>query len=323
MKIHDVGNHSYDFIIGKHSILEALNNPYRSWGILVCHRSVFTEYMPSSKNRSFQYEILEENQLQKFFIDEDSFFHNHFGMAKNQLDEKNLENIKKVMVVFIQDKHVFQEWAKRVFIQKEIESSRVPGQAFYIAKSLESHRGGIGHLREDLNRYSLSSDYLESRWIFCDGITDVQNIGAIIRTAQFYKVQGIIMYQKSHLKLSPHFFRNASGATEYIKIYQVKSAQKCLDLLQEFQVKIIGFSEHATCELTRGEVLKLKQNTHKDSLSKPQDGICLLLGSEEFGISPYLLKSLKHLYQLKSQGPLQSLNVSVSAAVICEKVWGY
>lgn len=141
------------------------------------------------------------------------------------------------------------------------------------------------------------------KFIALDDITDVHNFGAILRTAVFFGVDAVFYSQKEK-RFPPGFFRIASGATEHIKLINLTSLSKGLGQLQKREVKCIGFSEH-------------EENTSYEAPSEAS--VCLVVGSEERGISNAVMRILDQKIAIQSFGAIKSLNVSVASAVAMER----
>jgi 23S rRNA (guanosine2251-2'-O)-methyltransferase len=141
------------------------------------------------------------------------------------------------------------------------------------------------------------------KFLALDDITDVHNFGAILRTAVFYGVDAVFYSQKEK-RFPPGFFRIASGAPEHIKLVNLTSLSKGLSQLQKRDVVCLGFSEHE----------------QEKSFEKPSEAsLCLVLGSEERGISNAVKRIIDACVAIESCGPIKSLNVSVASAIAMER----
>ncbi len=193
--------------------------------------------------------------------------------------------------------HSLQEHAKKLCAELDVEFSRVPS--------------GIYLQTSPLQTFSLG-EYLtrpEARVIALDQITDVHNGAAILRTASFYGVNAVLIPSERSFGLTPSFYRIASGAVEFVDLIRVNSLSRAVGQLNEAGFQTIGLSEHS------GETL--------DQLAIRQTRkICLLLGSEETGLSNAVARLVQKSLSLPSQGSMKSLNVSSAAAIAMEKCFG-
>ncbi|EQC51205.1 RNA methyltransferase [Bacteriovorax sp. DB6_IX] len=142
--------------------------------------------------------------------------------------------------------------------------------------------------------------------ILClDGVTDVHNAAAIMRTAAFYDVDCIVIATKNNFGVGPSVARIASGALEYVKIVKCSSLPKFISALKKRGVEPIGLTEH----------------TDDSEFVVPGGSRCLILGAEDKGLSNATVRLLDKKIKLNPQGSIQSLNVSVAAAIAMERVF--
>jgi 23S rRNA (guanosine2251-2'-O)-methyltransferase len=221
-------------------------------------------------------------------------------LQKKGLKEKDVTgDLQKVLL----SGHEVQQKAQAAYKERGFSFQRVPSGIYLTCSSLEI-----------LSPHEINIE-LESgkpQKIIClDQITDVNNAAAILRTAAFYGVNFLVIPQKGNFGLTPSFFRIASGATEYVKMAQCSNLSKFIKKLQEKELLCLGFSEHADSKL---DEIKSEITNEKS--------LCLVLGSEEKGMSHAVEKALEKKLALVPAGSIKSLNVSVAAAVAMEKIFG-
>ena len=136
--------------------------------------------------------------------------------------------------------------------------------------------------------------------IALDGITDAHNLGAILRTAAFMGVSGVILPKDRAAQINDTVYRIASGGLEYLRVAQVTNLVSALESLKEIGFWSVGFSENAEQDLSQ-----LKQDFAP----------VLVIGNEEKGIRPLVRQNCDFLVKLSSKTGLQSLNASVAAAL--------
>jgi 23S rRNA (guanosine2251-2'-O)-methyltransferase len=137
--------------------------------------------------------------------------------------------------------------------------------------------------------------------LLLDGITDVRNFGAIVRTAACTSVDAVIIPIQGSASLSGETMKASAGALSHLPICRVERLTEAIHELQESGLQIIACHEKATRSLY-----------HTD-LNRP---LAIILGSEDQGISPQHLKLVDESVCIPMLGPIASLNVSVAAAVI-------
>ncbi len=137
--------------------------------------------------------------------------------------------------------------------------------------------------------------------LILDRISDVRNFGAIIRTAECAGVNGILIPEKGSAALNADAMKTSAGALNYIPVCRVRNLQSGINFLKESGLTMVGMTE------------KTENSLYKTPLSGP---LGIVMGSEEDGISPEMLRVCDHLASIPMTGKIGSLNVSVSAAVV-------
>ena len=138
-------------------------------------------------------------------------------------------------------------------------------------------------------------------FLILDGITDIRNIGGIARTAFCTGVQAIIIPDKGVGALNEDAMLTSAGALEKITICRVNSLMKAVDELHLNGIKVLA-SE-----------MKAEKKLFDLNLKEP---CAIVLGSEEKGIHPALIKICDEKFKIPMVGDFESLNVSVAAGVI-------
>jgi 23S rRNA (guanosine2251-2'-O)-methyltransferase len=138
-------------------------------------------------------------------------------------------------------------------------------------------------------------------FLILDGITDVRNFGAIGRTAECAGVHGIIIPMQGSAQINEEAVRTSAGALLRIPVCREKSLKTATNFLKESGIMLVAASERAP------------SNCFQEDYSKP---LAIIMGSEETGISPELLRSCDHIVKIPMQGEIASLNVSVAAGIL-------
>jgi len=219
-----------------------------------------------------------------------------------EIRSKTPKDIFDTLTVEIKTSHEVQEFGKRHYGKLGATFQRIPSNIFLLTA-----RTKIYH-RDILEQKILDGTF--KKMIALDKVTDVNNIGAIIRTAAFYGVDAIIFARKGEFTLNPTIIRIASGGIEHVTLFQSSNLSKLIDNLQEMGVTCVGLSENATSD------------SDVDSIKKHGNPICLVMGAEDSGISNAVGRILKSTLALKASGQITTLNVSVATAVVMEKFWG-
>ena len=134
-----------------------------------------------------------------------------------------------------------------------------------------------------------------------DGVTDPRNIGALIRSAVSFKIDGIIIKERHYPKESKLMYKAASGAIEYINIFEVSNINSTLKNLKEKNFWVYGFDNSGKKDFTD---IEWKGNN------------ILLFGSEGSGMHQHTSKYADFLVKISIENCVESLNISNSAAIV-------
>ena len=172
--------------------------------------------------------------------------------------------------------------------------------------SRKNHQGIIAFASpvEFINLEELTFKLFEEgkspRYVMLDRISDVGNFGAICRSAECFGYDAVIIPFKGSAQVSEDAVKTSAGAIMKINICKVNDLAYTADYLKNSGIQIIGITEKTEEQLTDIE------------LDGPH---CLVMGSEEDGISPELLNTCDKKGKIKMLGQVSSLNVSVSAGI--------
>jgi len=138
-------------------------------------------------------------------------------------------------------------------------------------------------------------------FMMLDGITDIRNIGAITRTALCCGAQAIIIPDKGVGAMNEEAMKSSAGALGKILICRVTSLLKAIDMLH-----LNGIAVYTS-------EMKAHKKVQDTDFSVP---CCIVMGAEDKGIQPYILKASDEQFRIPMAGEFDSLNVSVSAGII-------
>ena len=134
-----------------------------------------------------------------------------------------------------------------------------------------------------------------------DGVTDPRNIGSIIRSAVSFNIDGLIVKERNFPNESKLMFKAASGAMEYINIFEVSNINSTLKNLKDKNFWVYAFDGEGERNFTE---LKWKGNN------------ILLFGSEGFGLHHHTSKYADFMVRIEISKKIESLNISNSAAIV-------
>ena len=142
-------------------------------------------------------------------------------------------------------------------------------------------------------------------FLILDGITDIRNIGGIARSAFCFGVHAIIIPDKGVGALNEDAVLTSAGALEEIAVCRVNSLMKTVDDLHMNGIKVFA-SE-----------MKAAKKIYELDLKEP---CAIVMGGEEKGIYPALLKICDEQFQIPMTGDFDSLNVSVATGIVLYEV---
>ena len=141
--------------------------------------------------------------------------------------------------------------------------------------------------------------------LMLDHITDVRNFGAIVRTAECAGVDAVVIPDHGSAQVGDDAVKTSSGALLRMPICREGNLKTVLNLARQCGLQIVAATE-------KGGTDYLEVDFKRPTL--------LIMGAEETGISPELLKLADTRAKLPIMGQIQSLNVSVAAAVFLYEI---
>ncbi|MCF0213718.1 MAG: 23S rRNA (guanosine(2251)-2'-O)-methyltransferase RlmB [Muribaculaceae bacterium] len=138
-----------------------------------------------------------------------------------------------------------------------------------------------------------------------DSLTDVRNFGAIARTAECAGVDALVIPSHGSVSVGADAVKTSAGALLHIPVCRERSTLEAVRLLKDNGFKVIGVTE------------KTDFNYTQISYTDP---VALVMGAEDTGISPAVLRQCDALVSIPMFGKIGSLNVSVAAGVLMYEV---
>ena len=211
---------------------------------------------------------------------------------------------KEIDKVFIQSdaqSELMQELQK-LMKQKSINFSYVPVEKLN-RLTPNNHQGAVATIApimfQDLEE--LIDKVVESGkkplFLILDQLSDARNFGAIIRTAECTGVDGIIVQKQGSAPVNGDTVKTSAGAVFNVPICKVDHIKDAIFLLQASGIKTVAATE------------KTESNIYDINLS---EGVAIIMGSEDRGVNPSVLKIVDEKAKLPMFGTIGSLNVSVA-----------
>ena len=134
-------------------------------------------------------------------------------------------------------------------------------------------------------------------FLLLDQLSDVRNFGAIIRTAECTGVNGIVIQKKGGAPVNGDTIKTSAGAVFKVPICKVDHIKDAVFYMQASGIKVIAATE------------KTENTLYDVSFKEP---CAIIMGSEDRGINPSILKVVDVKAKLPILGDIESLNVSVA-----------
>jgi len=141
--------------------------------------------------------------------------------------------------------------------------------------------------------------------LLLDGVTDVRNFGALLRTAAAVGVDGVIIPNSGSAPLNGDVVKTSAGGIFRVSIAKVNHLKDVIYQLQELDFSIFAITEKTTTSFYDYDY---------------KGPTALILGAEDKGISKGILKIVKQQAKIPMVETSNSLNVSVAAAVVLYEI---
>ncbi len=215
----------------------------------------------------------------------------------------------------------------KIFIKKDLQGELV-GELFDLIKShhivtqrvpierinkitRKNHQGVVAILSA-VTYYSLDNiipqlyeDGLLPFIVVLDGITDVRNFGAIARTCECVGANAIVIPERGSVSVNADAVKTSAGALHHIPVCRERNVVNAVKILKDNGYQIVAASEKAEINYTQADY------------TTP---IALVMGAEDVGVSPEVIKLCDTFVSIPMFGNISSLNVSVAAGVMMYEV---
>ncbi len=138
-----------------------------------------------------------------------------------------------------------------------------------------------------------------------DRVTDVRNFGAIARSAECMGVHTIVIPTRNGAQINPDAVKTSAGALNFIPVCRERILMDSVRYLKESGMQIVACSEKGSGVLKTAD------------FSGPT---AIIMGNEEDGVAPELLKLADAVVKIPMTGQIASLNVSAAAAMVLYEV---
>jgi 23S rRNA (guanosine2251-2'-O)-methyltransferase len=137
-------------------------------------------------------------------------------------------------------------------------------------------------------------------FLILDGIQDPHNLGACLRSADAAGVDAVIIPKDRAVSVTSTVRKVASGAADSVPIYRVTNLARCIKLLQDNGIWVMGLAEEAEKSIYEVDFT---------------GSVALAMGAEGKGLRRLTKERCDELLNIPMAGHVESLNVSVAAGV--------
>jgi len=211
---------------------------------------------------------------------------------------KNYPN--KIKTLYLAKEIEKKEYSR--LMKMNFEVKRIPSDAAGKMCKNASHQGILAEVDDYIP--VLASSFLDKDFVLIlSGLTDVGNIGAIVRTAYAMGVEGIIVSGIRNLNLEP-ILRTSTGA-----LFDMPLAieHNIHDIIND--LKTSGFCVYGA-DMNGSDIRDVKVRQKR----------ALVLGSEGEGLSSRVISKLDEVVSIKMSHEFDSLNVSVAGAILMDRM---
>lgn len=181
--------------------------------------------------------------------------------------------------------------------EKNVEISFVDKRFF---DKIDINHQGVMIEVESFKYESLDDLNDEKRLIILDQIEDPHNLGAIIRSAESFGFDGVVIPERRSASVTSTVYKTSAGAINNIKVYRVKNLTRSIKDLKDKGFWIYGLAGEADSSIDKADL------TGK---------VGLVVGNEGSGISRLVRDNCDMLVNIPMLGRVNSLNASVAAGI--------
>ena len=193
---------------------------------------------------------------------------------------------------------------------KELASKRNI-KIFYTNKKIDNSQGvavyisNFDYYKDFDEAYEELASKDKSVVLILDEIQDPRNFGAIIRSAECFGADGIVIQDRNNVKVTETVVKSSTGAIEHVDIVKVTNISDTIDKLKKYGYTVYGAEAD-------GQNYYYEENYPEKT--------CLVLGSEGNGMRKKVKEHCDKIVKIHLKGQINSLNVSVAGGIILSEM---
>ncbi|MDA0837289.1 MAG: RNA methyltransferase [Planctomycetota bacterium] len=211
---------------------------------------------------------------------------------------------RKVERLFFDQKAMGRPALKRLISQIErlgIPFENVEKDSLFELTGTRHHQGVVVQCSE-YPYVSLDEVLSSPRLLLLDNIEDPQNLGAILRSAEVFGFQSVLLPLRGTPDIYPSVIKASAGATEHLHIARENSANQYVRKAIEEGFHVVALDAKGKTELTEAASLNLEK-------------MLLVIGGEDKSVGQFILNQAHYVVRLDQRGKTNSLNASVAAGI--------
>ena len=187
---------------------------------------------------------------------------------------------------------------------------RVGALALAAEARSEAPQGVLAHAdplpEADFEELLSSRDAVAPFLVFLDGVTDPQNLGALLRSAEGAGATGVVLPRHRAAHVTPTVAKAAAGAIEHLSLAVVGGLPAALSQATKAGVWVVGLDSAGDTSLFQ--------------LPVASEPVALVLGAEGRGLSRLVRQRCDIMASIPLKGALSSLNVASAGALACFEI---
>jgi len=183
---------------------------------------------------------------------------------------------------------------------------RFEGKAFFLALPFKTHQGVVAIVPPfdyaNLHEVIGSRKTGHALFVILDHLTDPHNVGAIIRTAECFGADAVILPERRSAGVNATVRKAAAGAAEHLPVVRVANVNEAIRTLKKAGIWVAG------ADAGEGSVPLVEADFNRD--------LALVIGAEGEGLAQLVRRECDYLVRVPMRGVTESLNASVAAGVL-------
>lgn len=181
----------------------------------------------------------------------------------------------------------------------------VPDNVFKEISDTENPQGVLGIGRFEYKNIEEISDNERPFLLFLDGVQDPGNLGTIIRTADAFNADGIIITEGCVDPYNPKVVRATMGSIFRVPLFYISDSMDELMKLKDMNIQVYSTSLDGSIPIYDADF---------------NNGFVLVIGNESKGVSEEVFSMSDKLIKIPMPGKAESLNAGVAASIIMYEV---